>query len=129
MRNLVAGEIKVPTADGKTETVSLRDLGVSYPVLINPGRIETEVIDNPNPIVAGQEGTGVARTGRPEMGREKYGAARQAPPAQVPLHRAVLLEADVGQRAARREEGKQIARRRGNGGMRSWTKSKSPWPN
>ena len=51
MQNLATGKIVVPSPDGKgTETVSLKDLGISYPVLINPKAIYTVDIDNPKPI-------------------------------------------------------------------------------
>ncbi len=71
MQGLVSGKIEVPTMDGKTETVSLKDLGIGYPVLINPGRIETEVIDNPSPIIIGGESPGGLPQGRRETGREE----------------------------------------------------------
>ncbi|MGO8688522.1 MAG: type IV pilus assembly protein PilM [Thermoguttaceae bacterium] len=54
MHNLVTGKIVVPSAEGKgVRTVSMKDLGISYPVLVSRGKVYRVYVDNPKPIVEG----------------------------------------------------------------------------
>jgi type IV pilus assembly protein PilM len=51
IEKLRKGKIKLPSADPKRqETVSMADLGVSYPVLVNPARIVNVELPNPNAV-------------------------------------------------------------------------------
>ncbi len=48
MRQLVTGQVILPNADRTAEeTVSMKELGVGYPVLIDPQRIQPETIPDP----------------------------------------------------------------------------------
>jgi len=50
-------KVQVPTADGKIEMLSMKELGLSYPVLVQPGGIVTKTLDNPYAAMAvGGEG-------------------------------------------------------------------------
>ena len=61
LRNLATGQIELPTADHNgTERVSLKDLGIGYPVLVSSLRVYSEEIKNPDPVVAGKEPGGNA---------------------------------------------------------------------
>ena len=45
---LMNGKVTLPTADRKgVEKVSMKELGISFPVLWKPGKVETVLIDNP----------------------------------------------------------------------------------
>lgn len=61
MRNLANGSVALPAGGGSegVEAVALKDLGISYPILVNPQRVYQEEIVNPDPVVAGQ-GAGAA---------------------------------------------------------------------
>jgi type IV pilus assembly protein PilM len=48
IEKLRKGKVKLPSPDGKDEMVTLADFGISYPVLVNPPRVETVEIPNPN---------------------------------------------------------------------------------
>lgn len=41
-------KIELPVRSGKPVKVSLKELGIRYPVLVNPGQIRTETVENPN---------------------------------------------------------------------------------
>jgi len=40
-------KVQVPTADGKVEMLSMKELGLSYPVLVQPGGITPKTLENP----------------------------------------------------------------------------------
>ncbi len=42
IKKLRDGEVKLPSRDGGEETVKLKDLGITYPVLINPSKVYEE---------------------------------------------------------------------------------------
>jgi type IV pilus assembly protein PilM len=72
IKSLMTGEIKLPTGEKdpktggpKLESVTLKDLGISYPVLVKPGGIVRETIPNPHPIMAGEEAGGNAPANMP----------------------------------------------------------------
>jgi len=49
IQKLRTGTVTLPGKDRKTPmTVSMKDLGISYPVLINPGMREEETLEDPN---------------------------------------------------------------------------------
>ncbi len=49
IKNLREGKVKLPVGNsGELEEVSIEELGVRSPVLINPRRIETELLPNPD---------------------------------------------------------------------------------
>ncbi len=63
IKKLLTGTIVVPSPDGKgEETVSLKDLGISYPVLINPKASYRVHIDNPVPKGTSAPGGGAVAT-------------------------------------------------------------------
>jgi type IV pilus assembly protein PilM len=48
LRNLHTGQILLPTADGQNrELVSLKDLGIGYPVLLDPRKVQVVPVVNP----------------------------------------------------------------------------------
>jgi type IV pilus assembly protein PilM len=54
MHNLLTGKIVVPSPDGKGEkTVSMKDLGIGYPVLVSRGNVYPVYLDNPKPVIRG----------------------------------------------------------------------------
>jgi type IV pilus assembly protein PilM len=48
IESLQNGSLKLPGAGGKLEEVTLKELGISHPVLIDPPRVQTIEIANPN---------------------------------------------------------------------------------
>jgi len=68
IRALQTKKIKLPAGVGssKEETLTLKQLGLSYPVLVSPGPIEDMVVENPNVEVAGdvRSAEGVVTTDR-----------------------------------------------------------------
>jgi len=68
LRALQTKKIKLPAGVGssKEETLTLKQLGLSYPVLVSPGPIEDMVVENPNVEVAGdvRSAEGVVTTDR-----------------------------------------------------------------
>ena len=71
---LLSGKVKLPTADRKDmEMVSMKDLGIAFPVLWNPQKVEVEEI--PDPKV--DPGTAAAMPGR-GMGEGMLGGGRGA---------------------------------------------------
>lgn len=55
IKNLKNSKIELPaTPDGKKELVTMKELGVQFPVLVNPGKIIETTVVNPN--VEGPEG-------------------------------------------------------------------------
>ncbi len=44
---LLNAKVELPNADGGKDTVSMQELGITYPVLINPKKVENELVDNP----------------------------------------------------------------------------------
>ncbi|MGA2031421.1 MAG: pilus assembly protein PilM [Thermoguttaceae bacterium] len=53
---------KLPNGKEEMELVSLKDLGIGYPVLVNPGRIEKETLTSPTAVHGGGGGSGEGRT-------------------------------------------------------------------
>lgn len=47
IKNLQQGKVLLPTPDGKTELVSMKDLGVSFPILVDPPQVEEATAVNP----------------------------------------------------------------------------------
>ena len=45
--NLLKEKVELPNGDGIMEDVSMRELGITYPVLINPKIVEQDEVDNP----------------------------------------------------------------------------------
>ena len=45
--NLLNAKVKLPNDKGVIEDVSMQELGITYPVLVSPKKIEDEEIDNP----------------------------------------------------------------------------------
>ena len=83
MKNLATGKIVVPSPDGKgDETISLKDLGIGYPVLIDPRRVYRVHIDNPKPVVKGTAAPGAGATATDD---------RPADVKKIPLDRFDLL--------------------------------------
>lgn len=80
IENLRNGKVKLPASDPNTvEEVTLQDLGISYPVLINPLRVEPETLKDPNaePDTGGRAlgaEPGGARTRKPAAGAGNTGA-------------------------------------------------------
>ena len=61
IENLRNGKVKLPTDDPSgVEEVTLQELGISYPVLVNPLKVESESLKNPNadPETGGRVGGG-----------------------------------------------------------------------
>ncbi len=46
--NLLNTQVELPNGEGGREKVSMRELGITYPVLVNPKGVENEEIDNPS---------------------------------------------------------------------------------
>ncbi|HEY4759961.1 MAG TPA: pilus assembly protein PilM, partial [Thermoguttaceae bacterium] len=44
---LLNGTLKLPNVEGQMTPVTMRELGISYPVLIDPKKVEDEEMDNP----------------------------------------------------------------------------------
>lgn len=77
VENLRNGKIKLPTDD---EEVTLRDLGISYPVLVNPLRVDSETIRTPYslPDVGGARGGEMGALGAGARARPAAGGADTA---------------------------------------------------
>ncbi len=45
--NLLNAKVELPNDKGVPEAVSMQELGITYPVLMNPKKLEDEEIDNP----------------------------------------------------------------------------------
>ena len=73
IENLRNAKVKLPAGNaGKVEEVTLQELGVSYPVLVNPLRVEPEEIVDPNADIESGARTGAGGMlggglGRPGM--------------------------------------------------------------
>ncbi len=88
IENLRDGQILLPTGEWdengeeKVEMVPVSDLGIGYPVLINPGKVETVLVANPNAEPETAEGAEGADPMQPGVaGRMEAGQAgeNQAP--------------------------------------------------
>ncbi len=67
LKDLRTGKVKLPAADpDSVEEVTLQELGISYPVLVNPLKVETEELQNPNAETDATAGGGVG--GVPALG-------------------------------------------------------------
>ena len=132
LHNLVTGKVVVPSADGKgEETVSMKDLGIMYPVLVSRGSVYSVTVDNPKPVKKGGSRT-KAGTRRPSL--------RATPPWRTRTRSAWTSSTSSsisagsrrwpvnGTRARRsRRRRRRIRSLEFVGGARSWIKSKSSW--
>ncbi|GAF83145.1 unnamed protein product, partial [marine sediment metagenome] len=59
LENLRTGKVKLPTGDGgDMKEVTMQEFGISFPVLVDPVKVEEVEVSNPN------ADTGVATTGK-----------------------------------------------------------------
>ena len=85
--------VVLPSGEGgKPQAVTLRELGITYPVLVNPGKIEEGSVVNPNVEGAGGQGAGAAAGGQSMKVRVFHFrvemAWKQTPPSQRSKNRA-----------------------------------------
>jgi type IV pilus assembly protein PilM len=77
LKQLRNGKVRLPTGEGNaTEEVAMQDLGISYPVLVNPLKVETEEV--PVPGAEGDAGASHKADGGPAMAAPGMDRARRA---------------------------------------------------
>lgn len=72
---LLNGKVELPNVDGQMETVTMRELGISYPVLVDPKRVED---DSVNIDAAMADMGGSRRSASAGVGRD-YSMPRMSP--------------------------------------------------
>ncbi|MGA2797763.1 MAG: pilus assembly protein PilM [Thermoguttaceae bacterium] len=67
--NLLNTKVELPNDKGVLESVSMQELGITYPILVNPKKLEDEEIDTP---IAGAEGGGRRADGSDRIKLQRF---------------------------------------------------------